>query len=128
MVGLVDACTDNVEYLGQSARGLGAWLTSGMFPNGFTAVNPPTMTGGSTSGTVTRMAGNIDLGYLWMTRDANAWPGGGDPVAGTNPSYIFDKNSRLYLAYAGNSASAVATLPTSGADFVYAVPSGYPAW
>lgn len=128
MVGLLDARQANTLYLGGGARGLGCWLTNGMFPDSFTAVNAPTVTGGSTGGTVIRFAIDFDAGKVWITRDANAFPGSGDPVAGTNPSYTFDPNARLHLGFSGNNAAAVGTLPANAGQFSYAIPSGFTAW
>ena len=128
MVGLLDARPANTEYLGQVTRGLGCWLSSGMFVDGFTAVNAPTVTGGSTGGTVIRFAIDFDAGQLWITRDGNAWPGSGDPTAGTNPSYTFDAQARLHLGFSGNNASAVGTLPANSGQLAYSLPSGFSAW
>jgi hypothetical protein len=128
MLGLLDARPTNTDYLAQTKRGLGCWLTNTVFAEGFTAVNAPTVTGGSTGGTVIRMAIDFDAGKLWVTRDADAFPGSGDPVAGTNPSYTFDANARLHLGFSGNNAAAVGTLPAGSGDLSYSAPSGYSVW
>lgn len=76
-------------------------------------------------GSYARIAIDFDAGNLWFG-NASSFKNGGDPAAGTSPSFTFIPGSPLYLALGMYSQSQVVTLRLSG--FVGTVPSGFSSY
>lgn len=76
-------------------------------------------------GSYARIAIDFDAGKLWFGNAAN-WKGGGDPAAGTTPSFTFTANSDLFIAAGEYVSGQVATLRATG--FTGVAPTGFVAW
>lgn len=77
------------------------------------------------SGSYARIALDFDAGQLWFG-NASSWKGGGDPAAGTSPSYTFTPNASLFIAVGEYLNTQAATLRLTG--FVGTVPTGFVAY
>lgn len=92
-------------YLGQSADGWGTWAegTGGTTRSTYTNATQTnaTVTGANALAQRARIAVDIDNGRLYLSYFGNtAWVGGGDPAAGTSPTYSFTPGgSTYYLAF-----------------------------
>lgn len=78
------------------------------------------------SGSYARIAVDSDAGKGWIG-NSSAWVGGGDPAAGTSPSFTFTPGTTLYLAtalYFGGSAASM-RVRTATADMAGSIPSGF---
>lgn len=76
-------------------------------------------------GSYARIAIDFDAGNLWLG-NASSWKNGGDPAAGTSPSFTFTPGASLYLALGMYTQPQVVTLRLSG--FSGSVPSGFTAY
>lgn len=87
-------------YPGQTTASFGLASRSGdsgTYTNG-TQTNI-VASGISSTSAYDRIAVDADLGYVWLAksnRSSGAWIGGGDPAAGTSPTYTFTPGSTIY--------------------------------
>lgn len=80
-------------------------------------------------GSHVRIAIDFDAGEGWIG-SAAAWVLGGDPAAGTAPSFTFTPGTTLYLACGlnGGSPAAQCRLRTAAGDMSSSIPSGFSPW
>jgi hypothetical protein len=68
---------------------------------------------------------------VWVRRDGNAWQGGGDPAADTNPSFTLSGTGAIYavatLTKAGWTPSRYVEIHPDAASTTGVVPSGFTA-
>lgn len=125
------------NYLGQDADGWAAWIegSGGNTRKTYTnAVSTNTATLALSVGQVARIAVDFGAGKVWFGHFGVAdWVGGGDPVAGTLPTYTFTPGaSTYYLALnprggdaAGNRNKLGLVYPSA---WKYPAPAGYGVW
>jgi lysophospholipase L1-like esterase len=85
-----------------------------------------------------RIAVDIDNGRLWLAasnRSSGAWIGGGDPAAGTSPTYTFTPGSTVYISLCprrGDASNASdrnrLQLKVDPSEWAAAAPSGFAGW
>lgn len=116
---------------GTSAEGAGFFPTWPLNARRYRAGTGVDLTGYgriSSVGGVVGVAVDFDAGKIWFRINGSAWVGGGDPVAGTSPTYTFTPNFALAPAisiYQQNQSS----LANFGATpFHTAAPTGYSGW
>lgn len=85
--------------------------------------------GGSTvgAGSYARVAIDFDTGKIWLG-PSGSWEGGGDPSAGTTPTYSFTANTPLFPALGLYKSNQSATLRVLSSEFGGTVPTGFSAW
>lgn len=127
-------------YLGSDTDGWGAWADGGVgIPDRSTyhnAVRANISTIGAPSvGGIIRVAVDIDAGKLWLARpEISGWSGGGDPAAGTSPTYSWSPDGATYYMCLNprNGSGSVSSRNRLGlvlpADWVYSAPSGFGIW
>jgi hypothetical protein len=77
-------------------------------------------------GQYARFAIDFDAGKLWVRNSsASGWAGGGDPAAGTSPTFTFTANTFLHVAVAAYSQPQAATCNFGESAFSGSVPSGF---
>lgn len=74
-----------------------------------------------------RLALDMGAGNLWFG-DSTGWVGGGDPAAGTTPTYSSVAAATWFLACGPGDVNDKMTLNTGGSAFNYTIPSGFTAW
>lgn len=121
------------NFLGQTANSWGLQCDD----NGGDAGNARMFHNSSELGRVTaiaassyaRVAVDFDAGDAWIG-NASAWVGGGDPAAGTTPTFTFTPGATLFLAAALNSTggTAAARARTAASQMVGSIPSGFSPW
>lgn len=124
-------------YLGGNANGWGSWVSSA---NRRTFTNA-TMSNDASVGAPSvniraRMAVDIGAGQLWLSHFGNtSWLGGGDPVAGTSPTYTFTPGGDMfYIALCPYHGVVTPTTSRNRlrlvlpADWASAAPSGFGVW
>lgn len=80
------------------------------------------------AGQYSQFAIDFDAGKLWVKNSANAnWAGGGNPSAGTTPTFTFAANTHLHIALAAYSNPQSATANFGASAFSGTVPSGFEA-
>ncbi len=120
-------------YLGQNANTCGAHMNSGTniykYENGGGSVYFSPTAAGISSHVWCGVAVDVAAGKAWIQIDGIAgWLGGGDPVAGTSPSFTFTPGSTVYPAVGTNAYPGATLFGNFGATaFVMSVPSGYDA-
>lgn len=72
-----------------------------------------------------RIAVDFDAGYVWLG-NLTSWKNGGDPAAGTSPTFTFTPNTELYIATGMYISPQQAWLRVTG--FSGSVPTGFSAW
>ena len=77
---------------------------------------------GVSSGARMKIAIDIDAGKGWVGVVGSSWIGGGDPAAGTSPTFTFTGGTTLYLAGSVYTGSGTITRVSSYLDIV---PSGF---
>lgn len=129
--------TSNLStYLGADTDGWATWTSSPNRRTFYNGVQSNDSNVGVPSLNIrARMAVDLDNGYLWLSYFGNtAWLGGGDPAAGTSPTYTFTPGATFYIAlcpYHGVSSPTTSrnklrlVLP---ANWASAAPSGFGVW
>lgn len=77
---------------------------------------------GVSSSARVKMAVDIDNGKGWLAVVGASWIGGGDPAAGTSPTFTFTASTTLYVAGSVYSGNGTITRVSSYTD---TVPSGF---
>ena len=78
------------------------------------------------AGQYAQIAIDLDAGKLWVKNSsASGWAGGGDPAAGTTPTFTFAANTHLHVALAAYSSPQSATANFGAAAFGGTVPAGF---
>lgn len=85
--------------------------------------NYNTMTNGVT-GSSMKVAYDADSGKVWLGQDAE-WAGGGDPAAGTTPTFTVTAGTPLYLAAAAQNTRMSGLLNAGASAFAQPVPAGF---
>lgn len=124
-------------YVGGDSNGWGTWGAgsggdSRMTFHSASSANTTTVAANA-GGEACRIAVDIDAGKLWLSYfGGTAWIGGGDPAAGTSPTFTFTAGSSCYLAATPRSSSGGASCtklalvaPSSWAN---AAPAGFGVW
>lgn len=130
--GLHNGVDSLATYLGETAGAYGSWAEAingssrSTYNNNVqttTVVSRPT----PSIGDRIRMAVDFDAGKLWLSYWGDtSWVGGGDPVAGTSPTYTFTANTPMHFAAnPRNTNNAIRiVLPSAWANPV----SGFEVW
>jgi hypothetical protein len=74
---------------------------------------------------------NFSTGKGWLGSVADGWAGGGDPAAGTTPSFTFTPNTALApvdVFFGSPGVPVSITLNCGGSAFAGAIPVGFTAW
>ena len=79
------------------------------------------------AGEAVRLAGDFGAQKLWFG-DAVGWCGGGDPEAGTLPTYSAVPAGTWFLGCTTFETNDQSILNTGQATFVYPVPAGFSVW
>jgi len=75
------------------------------------------------------LAYNQNTNNLWIRTNGNAWMGGGDPVAGSNPTLSgLAAGAYLIAVNAGTGGSGSVTGRFTAAACTMGIPSGYSSW
>lgn len=140
-VGIHRGTTGLANWLGADASGWAMWDLG-------TAIGSETNTGGSSSytsstgenavGVTWRVAVDIAGGKLWLAnsaRNSGAWIGGGDPAAGTSPTYSFTPaGNTFHIAAcprrgdATNASNRNRLRIVNPSNWAYAAPTGFGVW
>lgn len=120
------------NYIGQDVDGWSSFATGGGAPNRNTYHNAvlanSIVNGINPTGTNVRLAVDLDAGKLWLSYyGSSTWIGGGDPAAGTSPTYTFTPSGTYYLAYTPRVYGAKGRL-VAVANWSYSAPSGFGVW
>lgn len=71
---------------------------------------------------------DLDAGKLWVKNGSGSgWAGGGDPAAGTSPTFTFTANTHLRPTIAAYSGPQAATVNFGASAFNGTVPAGFEA-
>lgn len=98
--GLHRGTSSLTTYLGGDSDGWGTWVVdasrstfhNNAQSNSATTINPVV-------NIRARMAVDLDAGNLWLSQfGSTSWIGGGDPAAGTSPTYTFTPGGIFYIA------------------------------
>lgn len=125
IVGLLAAEGGLTTYLGNQTPFSFGYFADGneYHDGGFNLISGGTVS----SAEVLGVAIDFDTGKAWV-RDAGGYAGGGDPAAGTSPTYSFTPGTSFYLAVGTYGSGDQVTINFGGSAFAYTVPSGYSAW
>lgn len=136
-VGLYRGVSGLGTYLGGNASGWGAWIegtagnTRSTYHNGAGA---NTQSISLAPNQRCRVAIDIDAGKIWIAHfGASAWLGGGDPAAGTSPTYSFSPDdATYYLAACPRSGNVSGTgnkiRLIDPVSWAFAAPEGFQVW
>jgi len=129
--GLGVVTTPLTDYIGSSTSGTTAWgLQVAATPNARTTFNNGfqyTSTPPQTAGGYSRWAIDLTAGNIWIGTPAG-WLNGGDPAAGTSPTFTFTPSLELFPMLSGVSAGASVTLLTRSSEFLGGAPAGFSDW
>lgn len=125
--------TANLDtYIGGDADGWSSFVigaagnTRVNFHNG--TIYNSTVVGTPAIGARMRLAVDIDAGRLWLSHwGSSSWIGGGDPAAGTSPTFAIPAGASYRLALCPRARTNVLALVDPGA-WASAAPSGYGIW
>jgi len=127
VIGLATPGFPNSTAPGNAASGEGSWT---LFRNG-SAVHDGSITGGGPTlndGDVARLDVDFDSGDLWLG-GPSGYHGGGDPAAGTDPTFTIPPGS--YHLQAGCfrlGGNDNLTVNFGASAFNYVVPAGFQSW
>lgn len=127
ILGLADS-TANIlgTYVGAAANSVGLRTETGaVFSAGFSF--PGTSPGGSLVAATFGIAIDLDARKIWVRKNSDAFPGSGDPAAGTNPFWTYASTLTLLPAVSVYTSGAAVTLNAGQEAFIGAVPSGFNA-
>lgn len=74
-----------------------------------------------------RIAYDATSGSAWLGNET-VWAGGGDPAAGTSPTFTLTAGTALHVMGSTNGNGTNARLRTDAADFGGTIPTGFSAW
>ena len=112
------------EYCGSISGSYGAAATSAALIAYSNAVAGSSLSGTYTSSSVFQCAVDYDAGKVWFG-NGSSWIGGGDPAAGTSPTYTFTANTSLTPYISGSASSP--SVNFGQRPFTYTPPTGYVA-
>lgn len=120
------------NYIGQDVNGWASFATGSGAPNRNTYHNAvlanSIVNGVNPTGTNVRLAVDLDAGKLWLSYyGSSTWIGGGDPAAGTSPTFTFSPSGTYYLAYTPRVTGAKGRL-VAVADWGNSAPTGFGVW
>lgn len=125
MFGVCTASHTLTNYCGSAA---GGWSIQGKGSTGvirtFLAGVATNRTGTIAIGGRAKIAIDIDAGQGWMAGVGLAWIGGGDPAAGTSPTFTFTAGTTLYFAGSAFSSN-IGTVTRVGGSYTDTVPTGF---
>lgn len=135
-VGVHNGTSNLTLYLGQAAAAWGAWVEgaaggSRRTYNNNTGAN--LVSRALSLGQIARVAVDITAGKLWLAHfGSSSWLGGGEPAAGTSPTYTFTPSGTYFLAANPRSGNVSATGNVirliSPSDWVNLPPAGFGVW
>lgn len=127
VLGVADGAANILgTYVGAAANSVGLRTETGtVFSAGFSF--PGTSPGGSLVAATFGIAIDLDARKIWVRKNSDAFPGSGDPAAGTNPFWTYASTLTLLPAVSIYTSGAAVTLNAGQEAFVGAVPSGYNA-
>jgi hypothetical protein len=109
---------------GQTATGY-ALLSNGAGTRATRNNNTNTNTrSADTAGDVFQIAMDCDTGELWLGRE-NTWYGGGDPSAGTTPTYTFDAALEYAIVLTSGTNGNGSIRYVQGPDWTYTAPTNF---
>lgn len=119
-------------YVGQETKSWGiqtnySTLNSRALHNGSVVGSAVT---GIVNGEFARVCYDAPSGKIWVGNEV-AWVGGGDPAAGTSPTFTTTASTVLYLGAAlffASSTAASVRVRTAAADMAGSIPSGFDPW
>lgn len=127
--GVANSSASLAEFAGQNGNSWGAQTGDGpgsrLFRNGSPVGSSITTI---SNGSYGRIALDFDAGNGWIGNPTD-WFGGGDPGAGTSPSFTFTPGAQMFLmgsAYFNSDENIRAR--TANVDFSGIVPSFFSAW
>jgi hypothetical protein len=81
------------------------------------------------AGGYARIAVDFATGRIWLGVSTSAtWAGGGDPAAGTTPTYTFAAGTTLYLMLGESTTGQVCTLKNHVGENTGTIPTGFSMW
>ena len=131
--GIASAGEPPANYAGQTANSYGSWciFAAGATRLVFNNATQYYVAGGNPSPAVgmrMRLCVDLDSGSLWLSHwGSTAWLGGGDPAAGTTPSFTFSPGTPMRLAACPRSVNAAIRLVLPS-DWSSSAPSGFGLW
>lgn len=113
-------------FVGVTPNALGVWVGGSVYTN-----NNVIGSVGAGSPLAVEIAVDVPNRKVWVRKNGGSWVGGGDPVAGTLPTYTMPGTDALFLAgcvyvYNSTSAGRSARIHTA-ADLSGSAPSGFTA-
>lgn len=121
--------TASVEgYAGQDSDGWGLQTDNGSSAAAMlhsAAATGVTVTPQINNSGYARVAYDAATGNAWIGNET-AWAGGGDPAAGTSPTFTVTAGTAMHVM--GSDFGESARLRTDTADFVGTIPTGFSAW
>ena len=112
------------EYTGSVAGSYGGILGPGQINPYNGGVLGTVLTGTFTGATPISMAVDFDAGKVWFGSN-NLWCGGGNPAAGTSPTYTFTPNTQFNIYFAAFANNCYANFGQRA--WTYTPPSGFKA-
>lgn len=134
--GLYEGTSSLTTYLGGNTSGWGTWVVDAIRRTRHNTVEGyPATTVVPVVNIRARMAVDLSAGNLWLSQfGSTAWMGGGDPAAGTSPSYSFTTGGTFYIALCPYHGVVTPTTSRNRlrlvlpADWASAAPSGFGVW
>lgn len=131
--GIVPSTWDYTDVTGSGLLpGLAASAFLGYVKEGAADATQTFYTAPMTSGQTAAIEADLDAGKGWIKdQGATGWIGGGDPAAGTSPSFTFTPGTFYVGAqmYSGDDSTPVSVEVNLGASaFSVAVSTGFSAW
>lgn len=121
-------CTGTYSLTTFIGSGGGGWGIQGAGAAGqirtFLAGSNADHAGLITTGQRAKIAIDIDAGNGWMAKVGAAWIGGGDPAAGTSPTFTFTPGTTLFFAGSAFSGTS-GTITRVAGSYTDTVPSGF---
>lgn len=75
------------------------------------------------------VAVDFGAGSIWLSAlDSGTWEGGGNPSAGTSPTFTFTPGTALFLMLAVDSTPQQCTLKNNTGENLYTIPTGFSMW
>ena len=122
--GVADASASLSSYVGSATTSTGVWQPNGNVYGGGAVVG-----NAGTNASATRryyVAVKASTREVWVCLDGGAWVGGGDPAAGTSPTYTLGGSGDVYAAAtASYLVGAYVDLVSDPANFVGSAPAGF---
>lgn len=140
-IGLHRGTSSLTTYIGGNANGWATWMLGAGGVDRLTYTNatqsnqifgqPPPF-----AGIRARFAVDVGAGQIWLSYfDGSAWIGGGDPAAGTSPTYSWTPDAATYYMALCPRRGHVSTGSNRNklrlevpADWAFAPPTGFGVW